>query len=125
MDTTGTRIVRGGTHPPQPKTAGTTGTICWPGGHSSLNNSSETLQERRENAPLDFVTVKIFALAAVLALLVLPSVASAQGKGVLSGTVADQTGGVLPGTSVTITPSGGKLLETVTDDTGRYRFENL
>jgi hypothetical protein len=55
----------------------------------------------------------------------LPPMAFGQGKGVLSGTVADETGGVLPGTSVTITPSGGKLLETATDDMGRYRFDNL
>jgi hypothetical protein len=69
--------------------------------------------------------VKNLALAVILYALALPSTAAAQGTGSLSGTVADETGGVLPGTSVTITPSGGKLLETVTDDVGRYRFENL
>ena len=69
--------------------------------------------------------MKILALAVSLFIVALPPMAFGQGKGVLSGTVADETGGVLPGTSVTITPSGGKLLETVTDDMGRYKFESL
>ena len=44
----------------------------------------------------------------------------------LSGTVADETGGVLPGVSVEMRPNGGQgaAVETVTDGTGVYRFEN-
>ena len=55
-----------------------------------------------------------------------PGAAWAQGTGIVAGTVTDQTGGVLPGTSVDIRPEGAqRVLETVTDSTGAYRFENL
>jgi hypothetical protein len=50
----------------------------------------------------------------------------AQGTGTVTGTVADETGGVLPGVNVELTPSGAAAhLETVTDGEGRYRFENV
>ena len=55
-----------------------------------------------------------------------PGAAWAQETGIVAGTVTDQTGGVLPGTSVDIRPEGAqRVLETVTDSTGAYRFENL
>jgi hypothetical protein len=52
--------------------------------------------------------------------------ALAQGTGVVTGTVADETGGVLPGVSVELRPAGAATaIETVTDGTGVFRFQNL
>jgi hypothetical protein len=64
-------------------------------------------------------------LASVLGI-VLAVPVSAQGTGTVTGAVADQTGGVLPGVSVSLMPSDGvEFLETVTDGIGEYRFENV
>jgi hypothetical protein len=62
-----------------------------------------------------------------LALLILLSYqdAWAQGTGVVTGRVSDETGGVLPGVTVELTPSGQKPMETVTDGEGNYRFEKV
>ena len=50
----------------------------------------------------------------------------AQGTGAITGTVADETGGVLPGANVEFRPAGNATaVETVTDATGTYRFENV
>ncbi|MBM3777433.1 MAG: TonB-dependent receptor [Acidimicrobiia bacterium] len=47
-------------------------------------------------------------------------------QGIVTGTVADETGGVLPGVNVHLQPDGVVTpLESVTDGTGRYRFEDL
>jgi hypothetical protein len=44
----------------------------------------------------------------------------------VSGVVADETGGVLPGVSVSLQPAGTQTpLETVTDGAGRYQFDNV
>ena len=52
------------------------------------------------------------------------SVASAQSTGILTGTVVDETGGVLPG--VTIEVQAGAVERTaVTDDTGIWRVEGV
>jgi hypothetical protein len=52
--------------------------------------------------------------------------ASAQATGSVTGTVSDDTGGILPGVSVTLTSAGSQTLsETVTDATGTYRFDNV
>lgn len=54
------------------------------------------------------------------------STASAQETGTVTGTVADETGGVLPGVSVTLVPGARQDgLETVTDAVGVYRFDNV
>jgi len=54
------------------------------------------------------------------------SAAWAQAGGTVTGTVADETGGVLPGVSVDLRPSGGgDILEVVTNGEGVYRFENV
>ncbi len=46
--------------------------------------------------------------------------------GTITGTVSDETGGVLPGTSVTLQVGGASgALDTVTDDAGAFRFENV
>jgi hypothetical protein len=50
----------------------------------------------------------------------------AQGNGVVTGTVADETGGVLPGVSVELRPAGAvTALEATTGGEGVYRFENV
>jgi hypothetical protein len=58
-------------------------------------------------------------------LLFTPLVASAQDTGTITGTVADETGGVLPGTSVVLRRQGAMDQETVTNEVGVYRFENV
>lgn len=58
--------------------------------------------------------------------LLLASSAAAQGTGAIVGTVEDDTGGVLPGVTVTAAPAGtARVLETVTDSLGAYRFDGL
>jgi len=50
----------------------------------------------------------------------------AQGTGSVTGTVSDETGGVLPGVTVQLLPSGAPAtLETVTDGSGVYHFEGV
>ena len=52
--------------------------------------------------------------------------ALAQGTGIVTGTAADETGGVLPGLTVELRPAGAdRPLETVTDGTGIYRFDGV
>src|SRR5690349_10787413 len=45
--------------------------------------------------------------------------------GSVTGTVTDETGGVLPGVTVDLKPSNGEGVEAVTDGQGTYRFENV
>ena len=65
--------------------------------------------------------------ALLLVLLLLPSSASAQFTGAITGVVKDDSGGVLPG--VTVEASSPVLIEkvrtVVTDDTGQYRIVDL
>jgi hypothetical protein len=62
-------------------------------------------------------------LAAILVTLA-PCEAFAQAGGVVTGTVTDETGGVLPGVTVELRPVGAQTsLEAVTDGAGVYRFE--
>jgi hypothetical protein len=64
-------------------------------------------------------------LLTLLFMLAVATAAAAQGTGVVTGTITDETGGVLPGVSVTLTPPGANApLETVTDGVGVYRFDN-
>ncbi len=63
----------------------------------------------------------------VLALSLSPAfvgVSSAQSTGTVIGTVVDETGGVLPGVSVTV-QAGALQLDAVTDDTGVWRVEGV
>ena len=69
---------------------------------------------------------RLSALIAVM--LAVASLAAAQGTttGTLSGKVADSSGGVLPGVTVTLSgPSLQGVRSTVTDDQGFYRFRNI
>src|SRR5438105_6143110 len=62
----------------------------------------------------------------VLILLLSAGVAWAQGTAQLSGTVRDESGGVLPGVSVTVTQTNtGLVRNTVSDETGGYLLTNL
>jgi hypothetical protein len=54
-----------------------------------------------------------------------PVAATAQATGVVVGAVSDETGGMLPGVTVTLRPTGGQgVQETVTDERGAYRFDS-
>jgi hypothetical protein len=65
-------------------------------------------------------------LRGILILLLTASAAWAQGTAQLSGTVRDESGGVLPGVSVTVTQTNtGLVRNTVTDATGGYLLTNL
>jgi hypothetical protein len=65
----------------------------------------------------------VVSLAVVL---LVPVAGFAQGTGIVTGKVSDQTGAVLPGVSVDLISMGGQgAIETVTDGTGVYRFENV
>jgi hypothetical protein len=66
---------------------------------------------------------RITAAAILVCVIGLP--AWAQTGGTITGTVADETGGVLPGVSVSLVREGQTLGDTVTDGTGRYAFENV
>ena len=56
----------------------------------------------------------------------LQALASAQGTGSVTGTVSDETGGVLPGVAIELKPADSRQpLETVTDGVGSYRFDNV
>jgi hypothetical protein len=45
--------------------------------------------------------------------------------GIIVGRVLDWTEAVLPGVSVTLLPERGRATHTTTDDTGRYRFDDV
>jgi len=50
----------------------------------------------------------------------------AQGTGFVTGTVCDETGGVLPGVAVELKPAASRQpLEAVTDGVGSYRFDTV
>jgi hypothetical protein len=69
--------------------------------------------------PRTVLVVAFFALLSLSA-----QDAWAQATGSIIGTVADDTGGVLPGVTVQLQPSGAPTaLETVTDGNGAYRFD--
>ena len=69
--------------------------------------------------------VRILALI-LLTVVAVPAAAFAQAGGTVSGTLTDETGGVLPGANVELKPSGApQPLETVTDGVGKYNFSNV
>ena len=70
-----------------------------------------------------FVTVRPLLL--LCAILLLPALVSAQ-EAVLTGTITDTTGGVLPGVTVQAThESSGNTFEAVTDGRGVFRIPNF
>ncbi len=77
-------------------------------------------------APRTFVLAAGLALLACVVLSPTTGLAQAPTTGSINGTVTDDTGGVLPG--VTVTVSGPALMgtqTTVTNDQGQYRFPAL
>src|SRR5918994_4919553 len=67
-----------------------------------------------------------FRIALIVGVVCAGVPAWAQTTGSVTGIVSDDTGGVLPGVTVTLTPAGSPAFrETVTDDTGTYRFDNV
>jgi hypothetical protein len=65
------------------------------------------------------------ATLAIFFLLIVQTTAWAQGTGAISGTVEDDTGGVLPGVTVSAVVGPKTVGETVTDGTGAYHFEKI
>ena len=69
---------------------------------------------------------RLLRLLAALFVVLAPVATFAQGGGVVTGTVADETGGVLPGVTVELRPMGAQdSLEAVTDGVGVFRFEQV
>ena len=66
-------------------------------------------------------------LSVVVLMLSLVSATNAWAQGgAVTGTVSDETGGVLPGVTVQLLPAGAQTqLETVTDATGVFHFEGV
>src|SRR5687767_4282208 len=66
------------------------------------------------------------AMAAVVLMLLAQTPAWAQNTGSIAGTVEDDTGGVLPGVTVSLTVAGAPAIpDTVTDGSGAYRFDKV
>src|ERR671913_326636 len=66
------------------------------------------------------------ATVAVVLLLIVTTPSSAQTTGAIAGTVEDDTGGVLPGVTVSVTvPGAPSIRDTVTDAQGAYRFDKV
>jgi iron complex outermembrane receptor protein len=69
--------------------------------------------------------IRWFTPAALLVVSLVSAPAGAQ-SGTVTGTVTDETGGVLPGVGVDLrSVASGALLESVTGMDGGYRFENV
>src|SRR3977135_1540931 len=65
-------------------------------------------------------------LDALIVLGVAPGPAAAAGNGAISGTISDQSGGVIPGATVTIMNVAlGTLLNVTSDEKGLYSFPSL
>jgi len=67
---------------------------------------------------IGYVVLTILAVCAT-------SAAQNAAEGRVHGVVADASGGVLPGVTVVATSSDGRIVATVTNDTGRYLFSAL
>ncbi|MGE3704496.1 MAG: carboxypeptidase regulatory-like domain-containing protein, partial [Vicinamibacterales bacterium] len=72
--------------------------------------------------------IRVFSFVLLIASGILAGAAplQAQATGTVTGGLSDETGGMLPGATVMLRPAGATTdLETVTDGTGTYRFENV
>ena len=67
-------------------------------------------------------TLVCASLAGCVALLMEPVAASAQGTASVTGVVADETGGILPGASIVVETTT-EAFETVTDGVGSFRID--
>ena len=95
---------------------------------SFLTKSSEILQES-DYISLDKIAEPmnsiIRSVVAIVALLLHPSAAIAQGGGIVSGTASDETAACCRARASSSGLRHNTPLETVTDGTGVYRFENV
>ena len=66
-----------------------------------------------------------FRVLTFVALFFLTSAGSAFAQGGISGTVADENGAKVAGAHVVLRSSSGVYLNTATDETGAFKFENL
>jgi hypothetical protein len=66
----------------------------------------------------------VIRFALVVLCLAVPTFVFGQGPGIVTGTVSDETGGVLPGVSVSLR-AGEVDLDAVTDGMGVYRFDKV
>ena len=72
------------------------------------------------------MSLLVRTFVAVSFVFALHSSAWAQGTGSVTGIVSDETGGVLPGVTVDLLPSGSQTtLEATTDGMGVFRFDNV
>src|SRR5258706_344935 len=69
--------------------------------------------------------IRRLGVVALFALMSAHSVLAQTGNGQIRGRVEDETGGALPGVTVQLRPMAGQPVETVTDATGNYVFENV
>jgi len=70
--------------------------------------------------------VKVLRSVLVLAVLLLPLAARAQGTGTIAGTVKDSSGGAIPGAAIrVVNESTSGSTEAVSGDGGVYRVEGL
>src|SRR4051812_14524398 len=68
----------------------------------------------------------IAVVLVIFSMLAIPTVASAQAGGSISGTIKDSSGGVIPGATVTLTNTAiGTAFMAVTDAQGLYSFPNV
>ena len=69
----------------------------------------------------------LVSLAALVALLAIPSIASTQtGTGLITGLIRDSSGGAIPGAAVrVISEKSGEVIEVVSDEQGSYRADAL
>jgi len=71
-------------------------------------------------------TKRVFLAISILLVFSFVGIYAQQTTGTISGTVADETGGVLPGVSLTARNTGTEATRTVvSDDEGRYRLPQL
>src|SRR6187399_3133192 len=72
------------------------------------------------------MSVKLLRSVLVLAALLLPLTARAQGTGTIAGTVKDSSGGAIPGAAIRVVNEGtSSATEAVSGDGGSYRVEGL
>ncbi len=72
------------------------------------------------------MSVKLLRSVLVLAALLLPLTARAQGTGAIAGTVKDSSGGAIPGAAIRVVNEGtSTATEAVSGDGGVYRVEGL
>src|SRR5262245_955251 len=101
-------------------------TVSQEGTEGASMQSQQMEKHMRSNGKLKSRSfLEIGVLCILIGLLITPAFAQER-TGEINGSVADQTGALLPGVSVTITNMGsGRALKTVTSDNGTYHARPL